>query len=491
MKLLSLLIALLACALLAVAADPAYTAEAYNNALKTLTPESDLLQVYRDFATHAEELDLVRRVEGDWFALDSAGAADFFRAQMQKDTTSAKWTYLYARFFTDLSGKIELGRRVISLDKTWPYGYRLLIVTYMPLLDFTAPPSERSILRATLDRDTAHFMAWVNMAPKDPTATSALFGYYIYRKDAAQARAVYEKARADSLNWADDKARMTLLAAEGQFEAVHKIAQSDAAESVQDTSKLARAVREEYVDALRAAGVLPEMMRVMRDAPDAAPDEWYSLACAASRMGRSGEIASLLQRALDLGFSNADLMQSDPDLEPARTRPDWKSLVARAEANGGDAAAKLAAIRKDKILKDAPDWTLTDVDGNSVKLSSLRGQVVVLDFWATWCNPCRMAMPVINNYMRTAMPPLGVKVFSVNVWERGPQQMPRLFMQKKNYAMKLLFGNDELAQAYGVTGIPYLCAIDKNGKIRYEERGFSYDLKSKLPLWVDDLLQTQ
>ena len=54
--------------------------------------------------------------------------------------------------------------------------------------------------------------------------------------------------------------------------------------------------------------------------------------------------------------------------------------------------------------------------------------------------------------------------------------------------MELLYGTDELARAYGVTGIPYICAIDGEGRIRFEQTGYSPDLEDKLAIWAEALL---
>jgi thiol-disulfide isomerase/thioredoxin len=216
------------------------------------------------------------------------------------------------------------------------------------------------------------------------------------------------------------------------------------------------------------------------------------LACDAVRFGHPQDAIGNLDGAIAAGFADPDRMKADPDLEPLHGDPAWNGLVTKAEtAEKTNAAKMLESVRKEKVEKPAPDWTLTDANGKTVKLSDLHGQVVLLDFWATWCNPCRMAMPILDQYTKTQKPKEGVRVFSINTWERGPQQKPRIFFKKTGYAMELLFGNDDLAKAYGVKGIPYLCAIDKNGKIRYEEFGYEPALKQKLPLWVEDLTQQE
>ena len=137
--------------------------------------------------------------------------------------------------------------------------------------------------------------------------------------------------------------------------------------------------------------------------------------------------------------------------------------------------------------REAPELTTSAWEGKATTLKDCRGKVVVLDFWATWCGPCRMAMPVLSNWMKTEMPE-GVRVFSVNVWEDNPDGA-RKYITDNDYAMELVFGNNDLAAAYGVEGIPYICAIDGEGNVRYEEIGFSNALGEKLAVWVQDLGQ--
>ncbi len=130
-------------------------------------------------------------------------------------------------------------------------------------------------------------------------------------------------------------------------------------------------------------------------------------------------------------------------------------------------------------------WELPDANGNMVKLADQKGSIVILDFWATWCSPCQRAMPVLDNWMKKKMP-AGVKVYSINVWEREPEQAKALFATKA-FAMTLLMGTNDLAQSYDFDGIPFICVIDAEGKIRFEEKGFTDDLDEKLDTWVNAL----
>ena len=138
--------------------------------------------------------------------------------------------------------------------------------------------------------------------------------------------------------------------------------------------------------------------------------------------------------------------------------------------------------------KLAPDFYLFTLEGNLVSLSDYAGKIVILDFWATWCGPCRMAMPVIDEFTKNLNGD-DIRVFSIDVWEKG-KKGPKKFMDEHNYAMTLLYGNNDLTQAYGIQGIPFLCVIDKEGNIRYKQTGYEDGLDEKLIFWTEDLLHS-
>lgn len=130
----------------------------------------------------------------------------------------------------------------------------------------------------------------------------------------------------------------------------------------------------------------------------------------------------------------------------------------------------------------APEWTLKDSNDSSVSLAELRGSVVILDFWATWCGPCRAAMPHVQK-IHEDYESKGVRVFGLNCWERGDA---KAFMTQSKYTYGLLLDGDKVAEAYGVTGIPTFYIIDQEGKIAFAAVGMAQEsaLRSK----IDELL---
>jgi cytochrome c biogenesis protein CcmG, thiol:disulfide interchange protein DsbE len=112
----------------------------------------------------------------------------------------------------------------------------------------------------------------------------------------------------------------------------------------------------------------------------------------------------------------------------------------------------------------APDFSLTDLDGKPLDLSTYRGKVVLLDFWATWCTPCRAEIPHFiefqNNYRDQ-----GLQVIGVSMDDDLKPVGPFYKEYKMNYPVAL--GNDKLAQAYGgILGLPVTFLIGRDGHIQ-------------------------
>lgn len=115
----------------------------------------------------------------------------------------------------------------------------------------------------------------------------------------------------------------------------------------------------------------------------------------------------------------------------------------------------------------APDWQLNDSTGKQHTLSEYRGKIVVLDFWATWCGPCKEIMPRMQK-LYEKYKDQGVAVFGVNSWEN---QDPGEFMQQKRYTYGLLLKGEQITEAYKVTTMPAVYIIGADGRIIYNHEG--------------------
>jgi thiol-disulfide isomerase/thioredoxin len=125
----------------------------------------------------------------------------------------------------------------------------------------------------------------------------------------------------------------------------------------------------------------------------------------------------------------------------------------------------------------APNWELKTPQGQTVRLGELRGSVVVLDFWATWCGPCKMAMPHIQE-LHAEYEGRRVKVFGVNCQEDRSGD-PEGYMKSKGYTYGLLLNGDQVANSYFVSGLPTFYVIDGRGIVVYADVGAGNEQKIK------------
>lgn len=116
----------------------------------------------------------------------------------------------------------------------------------------------------------------------------------------------------------------------------------------------------------------------------------------------------------------------------------------------------------------APNWELPTSDGRILKLSDLRGQVVVLDFWATWCDYCKKSMPAVQK-VRDAYKSKPVKFIAVHCWD--PNGDPLAFLKARNLSFDAVVRGDKIAENYMVSGLPTYYVIDADGKIVFGGTG--------------------
>ena len=128
-------------------------------------------------------------------------------------------------------------------------------------------------------------------------------------------------------------------------------------------------------------------------------------------------------------------------------------------ASCGDGSAQ-----KPLISEPAPDFKLPNLDGQSVSLSDFRGKPVLVNFWATWCGPCRFEMPFIQEIYEE-WSDKGLVVLAIDMGE-SPSTV-KDFIQSHNFSFPVLLDtNQDVALQYNIRGIPATFFIDKDGIIQ-------------------------
>jgi peroxiredoxin len=128
---------------------------------------------------------------------------------------------------------------------------------------------------------------------------------------------------------------------------------------------------------------------------------------------------------------------------------------------------------KEAASAAAPDFTLQDLSGKKVSLSGLKGSVVLLEFWATWCPPCRSSIPGLER-LHKAYGGKGLTILAISVDEGGWDKVSN-FIAEHKITYPVLKGTDEVSTKYLVRMIPAMYLVDKQGVIRKQYMGAGDD----------------
>lgn len=162
----------------------------------------------------------------------------------------------------------------------------------------------------------------------------------------------------------------------------------------------------------------------------------------------------------------------------------WTSIqVKRSELEGGTLFGSPQATMK--VSSDAPltghkapEFALKSLQGSQVSLADFKGQVVLLDFFSTWCPPCRAAVPMLQEF-ETKYKDKGLKVISIDQGES--QSLVGAYAKETRYSALMLIDEDgSVSERYKVTGLPTFVVIDQKGKVAAYQMGFA-------PYAMDDL----
>jgi len=135
---------------------------------------------------------------------------------------------------------------------------------------------------------------------------------------------------------------------------------------------------------------------------------------------------------------------------------------------------------KKMVKKLAPNFSVTDLNGNVVSLADLKGKTVVLDFWATWCGPCKASLPAMQLIVNKFKKNENVKFLFIHTWEKGPdaKEAAAGYFAENGYDLPLFMdlkdpitNTNKAVSSLGIQGIPAKFVIDKNGFTRFETMG--------------------
>jgi peroxiredoxin len=147
-----------------------------------------------------------------------------------------------------------------------------------------------------------------------------------------------------------------------------------------------------------------------------------------------------------------------------------------------------AKEKEETAPAEAPDFTLKTLEGDEMALSKLRGTVVLLDFWATWCAPCRESIPHLIQLHKTYQEK-GFKVIGISIDKEKDGDALRHYVKSMDIPYPVVLASDEVTRQYGVSGIPATFLIDREGKIREKVVGFNDTIAEHLTAKVSELTE--
>ena len=144
-------------------------------------------------------------------------------------------------------------------------------------------------------------------------------------------------------------------------------------------------------------------------------------------------------------------------------------------------------IHAGEISGKAPDFTLRSNTGANLKLSEQRGDVVMINFWASWCGPCRQEMPLLNDIYKKYKK-LGFTVWGVNI--EPDSSSAKKLLKDIPVSFPILFDlQNNISKAYNVTAMPTTVLVDRNGNMRYLHKGYKPGYENEYRKQIKKLLR--
>jgi len=204
----------------------------------------------------------------------------------------------------------------------------------------------------------------------------------------------------------------------------------------------------------------------------------YNEGCIFAKSGKTDEAVKSIGEAIELGFHDLKLLREDADLVSIRGLDSFQSFQARIEEKQLEELAKEKSNVLEMLANHKPfdfDFELPDLDEKITRLADLKGKVVIVDIWGTWCPPCRMEIPHFVD-LHNKYHDQGLEIIGINYENRDTSEAVALikkFITENNMPYTCVIGDDDTRKKIpDFQAFPTTLFIDRMGKVRLKEVGY-------------------
>ncbi|MFH1197370.1 MAG: redoxin domain-containing protein [bacterium] len=192
-------------------------------------------------------------------------------------------------------------------------------------------------------------------------------------------------------------------------------------------------------------------------------------------LGKSKDAKAQIETLISAGNASSEMKEALKQIyiKEKGSEDGFDKYVGKFES---EADAKMKEELNEKLLNEsAPQISLSNINGVKISSSDLKGKVVILDFWATWCGPCKASFPAMKKVVEKYASNDKVKIYFVNTFERVEDKLKNAkdFIAQNNYPFDVLMDVDNaVSKSFKVTGIPTKVILDGAGNIRFKSVGY-------------------
>ncbi len=247
------------------------------------------------------------------------------------------------------------------------------------------------------------------------------------------------------------------------------------------TSQFRRAARPANTDANWFESSFPERRQQEKYKPQRAL-ALDTLGWVLSRMGKYREAETKLRQSIEMGRSEKNLSHLAAVLDQLNRHDEARSVALEAEREW------LEVVKRElKSGELAPDFSLTGIDGRAYRLSALKGKVVWINFWATWCGPCVQEMPDLGRLYQQYRE-RGVEILAISVDSQDDRDKVAPLAAQYKLGFPVLF-DEGAAKLFNVQSYPTHIFIDRQGRVRYQRSGTAENPNRVFGAVINELLK--